>query len=147
MKWLKERDELIAQTEAFVKSVTARRPEAAAAMNTVRSAPIENPFAPVVARPVPAAPAPTPPAKPLPIENVALVQPAAQLEQPEASPRAEPPPVIAFAEGEVRKEIQSRVAAFRANQHRFQREREAYYNSVLTKARSTTDRTPDSSSS
>ncbi len=37
----------------------------------------------------------------------------------------------------MRKEIQSRVAAFRAHQHRFQREREAYFNSVLTQARST----------
>jgi hypothetical protein len=34
----------------------------------------------------------------------------------------------------VRKEIQSRVAAFQAHQHRFQREREAYFKSVLTKA-------------
>ncbi len=62
-------------------------------------------------------------------------------------PRAEPAPTNPFAEGEVRKEIQSRVAAFRANQHRFQREREAYYNAVLTKARSTGQDNPDNSSS
>ena len=65
MKWLKERDELIAQTEAFVKSVTARRPEAIASINTAaigtaaistaRSGSIENPFVPIVARPVAAA--------------------------------------------------------------------------------------------
>ncbi len=153
MKWLKERDELIAQTEAFVKSVTARRPaDAAAAKSPIRpAAPIENPF--VAARPAPpvsppVAPAKPVPAQPLPIESVAPVQPVSQVVPPEPlPPRVEPPPTIAFAEGEVRKEIQSRVAAFRANQHRFQREREAYYNAVLTKARSTGQDTSDNSSS
>lgn len=42
-------------------------------------------------------------------------------------------------QNDIRKEIQSRVAAFQAHQHRFAREREAYFNSVLTKARSTLD--------
>jgi hypothetical protein len=39
-------------------------------------------------------------------------------------------------QSDIRKEIQSRVAAFQAHQHRFAREREAFFNSVLTKARS-----------
>jgi hypothetical protein len=154
MKWLKERDELIAQTEAFVKSVTARRPDAVAAKNAVKpAASIENPFAPVAARPAPPASPPVAlakpvPAQPLPIEGLAPAQPAAPVELPEAlPPRAEPAPLIAFAEGDVRKEIQSRVAAFRANQHRFQREREAYYNAVLTRARSTGQDSSDNSSS
>ena len=42
-------------------------------------------------------------------------------------------------QNDIRKEIQSRVAAFQAHQHRFAREREAYFNSVITKARSTLD--------
>jgi hypothetical protein len=43
------------------------------------------------------------------------------------------------AHNDIRKEIQSRVAAFQAHQRRFAREREAYFNSVLTKARSVLD--------
>jgi hypothetical protein len=155
MKWLKERDELIAQTEAFVKSVTARRPEAAAITKSTvgPTAPIENPFTPIAARPAPPVSPPAPPAKlvpaqPVSMERVAPAQPTAPVELPEAAlPRAEPAPMIDFAEGEVRQEIQSRVAAFRANQHRFQREREAYYNAVLTRARSTGRDTSDNSSS
>lgn len=150
MKWLKERDELIAQTEAFVKSVTARRPEAAAAPVPMRSAPIENTFGHTAAHPISSSPAPTPSPKqlptpkPIPIQDLA---PDAPIEQPDALPRAEPPPIKAFARGEVRQEIQNRVAAFQANQNRFQREREDYYNSVLTKARSTAHRIPDTSQS
>jgi hypothetical protein len=143
MKWLKERDELIAQTEAFVKSVTARRPQAAASPVPAQSAPIENPFSHVAARPTFSSRAPTPPPGPLslpnpvPVEDLAPPQPIEHVEQFAALPRAEPPPIKAFARGEVRQEIQNRVAAFQANQHRFQREREAYYNAVLTKARLT----------
>ncbi|WP_244548931.1 hypothetical protein [Bradyrhizobium canariense] len=42
----------------------------------------------------------------------------------------------------MRKEIQSRVAAFQAHQHRFHREREAYFNSVFTRVRSVIDNDP-----
>jgi hypothetical protein len=161
MKWLKERDELIAQTEAFVKSVTARRAEVAA-KPVQRTTPIENSSAQisaaeVSARPMSSSPAPASAPKPLsiptpfPIEDsvsarpIEVVQPIELAEQSAASPGAEPPPIKAFARGEVRQEIQNRVAAFQANQHRFQREREAYYNAVLTKARSTADGLPDAS--
>jgi len=51
------------------------------------------------------------------------------------TPQKEDPAV----QNDIRKEIQSRVAAFQAHQHRFAREREAYFNSVLTKARSALD--------
>jgi hypothetical protein len=91
---------------------------------------------------------PTPfPVENLPVEDSVSAQPIELVEPPAASPRAEPPPIKAFARGEVRQEIQNRVAAFQANQHRFQREREAYYNSVLTKARSTGEDFPGSSRS
>jgi hypothetical protein len=91
---------------------------------------------------------PTPfPVENLPVEDSVSAQPIELVEPPVASPRAEPPPIKAFARGEVRQEIQNRVAAFQANQHRFQREREAYYNSVLTKARSTGEDFPGSSRS
>ncbi len=51
---------------------------------------------------------------------------------------AELPPVTV----QIRKELQTRIAAFQAHQHRFQREREAYFNSVLTKARSNVEAEP-----
>jgi hypothetical protein len=38
----------------------------------------------------------------------------------------------------VREEIQSRIETFRAHQHRFHREREEYFKSVLAKARAST---------
>jgi hypothetical protein len=131
MKWQKERDDLIAQTKAFVQSVTGRTP---AVLSPVfnKPAPIENPFV---------APAPVSP-PPLPIEQVV----------PANSTEAKPieqdlPPPKAPAPGDVRKEIQTRVAAFQAHQHRFHRERDAYFNSVLTKARSAIEDGPDIPSS
>lgn len=40
---------------------------------------------------------------------------------------------------EIREEIQGRVAAFRAHQQLFHRERDAYFNSVLTRVRASTE--------
>jgi hypothetical protein len=132
MKWQKERDDLIAQTKAFVQSVTGRTPQAVLSPVFNKPAPIENPFV---------APAPVSP-PPLPIEQVV----------PANSTEAKPieqdlPPPKAPAAGDVRKEIQTRVAAFQAHQHRFHRERDAYFNSVLTKARSAIEDGPDIPSS
>lgn len=137
MKWQKERDDLIAQTKAFVQSVTGRTPQAVLGPVFSKPAPIENPFAP------PAVVAP-----PLPIENaVAAKSTEARLLEAgpsqEIEPSIEPPPLKAPAQSDVRKEIQTRVAAFQAHQHRFHRERDAYFNSVLTKARSEIENGPD----
>src|ERR1700744_4021789 len=132
MKWITERDSLVAQTKAFVQSVTGRRSEAAAGpsgieLNRTESVRIEAPE--FIAQPVPAQP-PT------------LFEPIKKVEQA-VVPILERPPARTRADSEVRKEIQSRVAAFQAHQHRFQREREAYFKSVLTKARSSLDRDGD----
>jgi hypothetical protein len=43
----------------------------------------------------------------------------------------------------LREEIQGRVAAFRAHQQLFDRERDAYFNAVLTKARASTRAEPN----
>jgi hypothetical protein len=131
MKWIKERDELIAQTKAFVQSVTARRPEMAAA--PVPAAPLrgENPvFAtyPVFTAVTSAAIVSVEPIETLGRTNVPILEaPAARV----------------LPQSEVRKEIQNRVAAFQAHQHRFHREREAYFKSVLTKVRSAIENGPD----
>jgi hypothetical protein len=137
MKWSKERDDLIAQTKAFVQSVTGRRPlvapeqisigQVSIGPVSVRSAPIENPVAEPVSNPV---------ANAVQIENIVPAEPIERVKQSSDLP---PAPV----QSEVRKEIQTRIAAFQAHQHRFNRERDAYYNSVLAKARSDIENGPD----
>lgn len=96
MKWVMERDVLIAQTMAFVESVTGKKPAA-----DLR---VESPSPPVIE--------------------------FEQLESPvevAATPRK--PPVARSA---IREEMEGRVAAFRAHQQRFDRERDRHFNSVLT---------------
>ena len=96
MKWVMERDLLIAQTMAFVQSVTGRKPEPDAQVESASFPAIEF----------------------------------EQLESPvevAATPRQ--PPVARSA---VREEMEGRVAAFRAHQQRFDRERDKHFNSVLT---------------
>ena len=46
---------------------------------------------------------------------------------------------------ELREEIQGRVAAFRAHQQLFDRDRDAYYNSVLAKVRASAEHLPRAS--
>jgi hypothetical protein len=138
MKWSKERDDLIAQTKAFVLSVSGRKPQAVPAAASVQSVaatpppikppPIENPFAELASKPAANAP----------IEHFVSVEPVAKVEK-----ASHLPPASAPAQSEVRREIQTRIAAFQAHQHRFHREREAYFNSVLTKARSAIENGPD----
>jgi len=96
MKWVMERDLLIAQTMAFVESVTGKKPEA--------DARLASPSSPVV-------------------EFEQLELPAKVAETPRKSP---------VARSAIREEIEGRVAAFRANQQRFDRERDKHFNSVLT---------------
>jgi hypothetical protein len=138
MKWQKERDDLIAQTKAFVQSVTGRAPQAVLSPILSKPAPIENPFV------VPVSAQVSPP--PLPIEQVVAAK-SAEARPAESTPIEPDPLVKAPTPGDVRKEIQTRVAAFQAHQHRFHRERDAYFNSVLAKARSAIEDGPDVPSS
>jgi hypothetical protein len=97
--WMRERDQLIEQTLAFVEGVAAARPMRAGAADPVR----------------------TEPSRPVEPPRIALpTKPAA----PEfmASERAE---------------IQQRVANFKAQQQKFQRAREADYDAIFSKTRST----------
>jgi hypothetical protein len=164
MKWAKERDSLIAQTRAFVNSVIVWKADAPPPADPLRPVAIENPFA-LTPRDEPEqiAAAETPertdiaaPAQPLPIAElpvpraVSPASPSAKAvlrEHDERQTTAAPserqtateevaPEKDEAAQNDVRKEIQSRVAAFQAHQRRFAKEREAYFNSVLTKARS-----------
>ena len=132
MKWAEERDDLNAQTRAFVQSVIGRRPENAVESTSVELKRTEAPrtdysgFAP---RPVPAKPS-------------VSFEPIEKLEHTRV-PMLEVPPARVLPHSEVRKEIENRVAAFQAHQHRFHREREAYFKSVLTKVRSAIANGPD----
>lgn len=120
MKWMKERDLLIAQTMAFVQSVTGKKPDAdklfgksptpatpeAAAPAEAQAAPTA--FIPDVEALLADTPAPAAPSKPAPIVRPDIKQ-------------------------DFQSEIRTRVANFRANQERFNREREAYGSTTMAK--------------
>jgi hypothetical protein len=122
MKWAKERDSLIAQTRAFVNSVITWKAEATPSSGSIEPVAIENTFA----------------VSPVPGETVTgseATEPTQAVPTAEL-PSAGEPSVHDTVQNDLRKEIQIRVAAFQAHQHRFAREREAHFKSVLAKARS-----------
>ena len=113
MKWIRERDALIAQTMAFVQSVAGKKDDlhppappaaafaATAEIVTVRALAVE-------AEPPPARPPPEPAPLPVPLPRPA---------------------------GDFRSEMQARIANFRKHQERFEREREEYCAATLTRLR------------
>jgi len=116
MKWAKERDLLVAQTMTFVQSITGKKPEAETRAETrIELAPVDE--IEKVDRPV------------------EIVQQIVQ--ENVQAPR--PLPVLRSG---LREEIQGRVAAFRAHQQLFDRERDEYFRSVLTKVRASTGSQP-----
>lgn len=158
MKWMKERDLLIAQTMAFVQSVTGKTPEVPktpdavkppAAVTTVAAAallPVET-FESVrpAALPLPEI---VPPVTPPPVARMAAVIPApaaevqprvakaSVIEVPAEAPRelSRPRPFSRLdLSGDFQSEIRARVASFRAHQERFNREREAYCAATMAK--------------
>ena len=107
MQWKRERDLLIAQTMAFVQTVTGKTTEAEGRLESIpqdEPTGVERPVEPVLA------------ARPSPVRH-----------------------------SELREEIQGRVAAFRAHQQLFDRDRDAYYNSVLAKVRASSEHLPRAS--
>jgi hypothetical protein len=132
MKWMKERDLLIAQTMAFVQSVTGKKPDAGmfagapeatkatttttavidiatmVAETTVISEPVISELS--KSKPVTSAPSKSEPPRPIQI------------------PRAEPPV-------DIQSEIKARIANFRAHQERFLRERDEYCSATMAKVR------------
>jgi hypothetical protein len=111
--WMRERDQLIEQTLAFVQGVAAAKPVRAAAVGPARAEP---------AKPVAqATPAETPRAELPRPAGIAAIIPSLGL-APMASERAE---------------IEHRVAKFKAQQQKFQRAREDHYDAIFSKARAT----------
>ena len=115
MKWIRERDALIAQTMAFVHSVTGKKGD---------FHPPERPTA-----------APDVPVGTVTVETVAVETLAVEIKPP---PVPLAPPVMippARTSGDFRSEMQARIANFRKHQERFEREREEYCAATLTRLR------------
>ncbi|QOZ08860.1 hypothetical protein [Bradyrhizobium sp. CCBAU 51765] len=110
MKWIGERDALIAQTLAFVQSVTGRKDA------------VLHPDAPAVGSPVA-------------VEIVAMEAIPVDVEPPQVPLPPRPVPLMARASGDFRTEMQARLANFRKHQERFEREREEYCTATLTRLR------------
>jgi hypothetical protein len=119
MKWIKERDALIAQTMAFVESVSARQ-EAV------------SKFGPGL----PGAAAVKPQAEPKPVAPV----PTKIVEIP--GPPKNIPYSRKFEQVDVKTEIQARIAGFRAHQERFNRERHEYFSATLARLRASIEQLP-----
>jgi hypothetical protein len=131
MKWMKERDLLIAQTMAFVQSVAGKKATAEA-----REIPREALSEPTLIKSTPAGEIAEvkPRAETAPIETQRI-----ETLQIETAQSARPSPLRV---SDIRQEIRGRVAAFRAHQELFHRERDDYYNSVVTRLRASTDHAP-----
>ena len=109
MSWMKDRDSLIAQTMAFVQSVTGRREELRPDLNQVLR----------------------------PVEVDVRAELATGLEIVDAAePPPMTVPVSQPRQGvltDIQKEIRDRVATFRAHQQRFNKEREEYFSATIAK--------------
>ena len=127
MEWVKERDLLIAQTMAFVQSVNDRK-LGARGLDAKRWAESRIEAAPIDAtKPIDAI---------KPIEAIKIVeQPPANIPFNVPAARPSVPAARPIVSGEVRAEIQNRVAKFRAHQQRFHRERDEYCSATLAKMR------------
>jgi hypothetical protein len=117
MSWKQERDALIAQTMAFVQSVTTKREE---------TSHLNAGFAPAPAAALPASPELDLRPVPTPVEPVRIV---------EVPPMTATPAPRPIAPSDMASEIRARVASFRAHQERFSREREQYFSATLERLR------------
>jgi hypothetical protein len=140
MGWKQERDTLIAQTLAFVQSVTGKREEivpprrAAVDLDALQASlersvppkPAEAPVEPAVKAVTPAEPARS-------------VEPAQPVEAPSSARRL-------IVQREMQEEIRARIASFRAHQERFNREREEYFSATLARLRAAMKDSPTSRS-
>jgi hypothetical protein len=136
MKWMKERDLLIAQTMAFVQSVTGKTPEAEKTVTTsVALLSVETSETTAAALPdaalsdIKSLLALTPPAAQAPREASREVS---REEIPREISRPAPLARLDLRE-DFQSEIRARVANFRAHQERFNREREAYCSATMAK--------------
>ena len=129
MSWKKERDLLIAQTMAFVQSVTGKKSDAElteAGAKFELKAPSATKTTPVSAVEILAA------------EIIAPPQAGSQV-----SPQAHIQIQRSNVSSDIRSEMQARVANFRAHQERFNRERDEYFSATLKKLRTSIGNAPE----
>ena len=120
MSWKLARDSLIAQTLAFVQSVTGKREE-----NGNADAGLAQSDEPATCRPDLAA---------LPHALSSEILQAIEA-PPSVSPTAPVPPPQPGTTSDMAAEIRACVANFRAHQERFNREREEYFSATLARLR------------
>ena len=120
MKWMRERDLLIAQTMAFVQSVTGKKPDD------------EKPVA------FSAAPSDLP-APAMPDIEAMLAEAIANPEPPKPLQISRP-----ALRSEYQNEIQARVANFRAHQQSFLKERDDYCSTTMAKVQKALKELPPS---
>jgi hypothetical protein len=142
MKWMKERDLLIAQTMAFVQSVTGKKPgpdlllpaTETTVLATVTTA-VVNVEAVLSEPPIPVA------VPPNSIQTKPIQTKPAEPTPSETKPFQAKPLRIAGLDlpDDFQSEIRARVASFRAHQERFTREREEYCRATMAKVRATLD--------
>jgi hypothetical protein len=112
--WMRERDQLIEQTLAFVQGVAAAKPVRAEAVGPARAEPAK------------------------PVEQAGPAElPRSELPRSELPRLAGIPPMGLAPMASERAEIEHRVAKFKAQQQKFQRAREAHYDAIFSKARAT----------
>ena len=134
MKWMRERDLLIAQTMAFVQSVTGKKPETeqtiATSVTMLSVETSEHTATPSM-----------PDIEALLAEALAADLPTEMPREVsrEAMPQSLRPPPVTRAEvrTDFQSEIKARVANFRANQAKFSQEREAYCSATMAKVHAT----------
>jgi hypothetical protein len=152
MKWMRERDLLIAQTMAFVQSVTGKKPDAGmfagapeAATATTLTTTVIDVAAMVTETTVISEPAKSEPAKSEPAKSEPAGSEPSTSELSNSEPvksallKSEPPRPIhvprAVPLSDVQSEIKARIANFRAHQERFLRERDEYCSATMAKVR------------
>ena len=137
MKWMRERDLLIAQTMAFVQSVTGKPPEAEKTPQAEKTVTTSFAVHSVTSSETISA------AAALPESETVLAEkpPATQAPRSREASREEMPRELSTSASLARlglredfqSEIRARVANFRAHQERFTREREAYCSATMAK--------------
>jgi hypothetical protein len=144
MGWKQERDSLIAQTLAFVQSVTGKReemvpPRTAAVDLDALEASLERSAPPPIQPERAEAPVEPTVKAVMPVEPARSVEPAQPVEAPPSTRRL-------IVQKEMQEEIRARIASFRAHQERFNREREEYFSATLARLRASIKDSPTSHS-
>lgn len=140
MKWMRERDALIAQTLAFVQSVTGRRDAGEPRLSVVPTPALSPP----ADHPSPAVPAITEAPPKLDsgdrdasldkssLDKTSLNETIPDQAAEPAAPSNAPRPLVP---SDFQRELTARIASFRAHQERFNREREEYFSATLARLR------------